>query len=874
MKVRFTLALLLTAIAAAHAPASHHNAYPLPEERGCTGIVYALEKLPVYAHVLYTIAHPDDESPGTLVWLSRHEHVRTALFSLTRGDGGQNILGSEKYEALGLLRTGELLEACRFYGANPYFSTAFEFGFSKSAQETLEKWGKERTLEELVRFIRMWRPAVIISQFAGTPSDGHGHHQVAGLLTREAFRTAGDPAAFPEHAKLGLSPWQAKLLYRRGRDGTDVIPVGSYDPILGRSFLEIGIEGYSKHRSQGNGARFALPGPASDYFILLDSTLPGPENRNGLLSAIDTSLTSITDLAGAEAGKVTFLLPLLQAAQESAREAASLFQPAHPERAAPPVAAGLETLRKAQAVLSASPLARAAKAPVEDALNEKIREFQDALDATLGIYVSALADEPSPVPGETVGVNGRFVNRGPDDVELQRVALVAPGQWAIRERKTTAGGTVVRAGESVEFAWSAGIPPTAAVTEPFWYRVHPTDMHYTTRPIMNPFAPFEGPLVSLEVSYLYRGVSTTSIRPLLVQTNDPIRGVDLVDFQIVPAVSVTLSPNPTIVPLSPTPRIREVMVTVENDTEDAAAGKIRLKLPTGWTSEPPEADFKIDGKGQQSFARFGVRIPGQNRSTRVALEAEAFVQSGTYNRGYQEVSYPENWTRYLYAPAEAEVRIFDYRVRPGLRIGYVPGAGDEVAGALEQLGARVQVLSEKEISLGNLSGFSAIVTGIRAYNVNQALRANNHKLLGYVRDGGTLIVQYCRPEGEQAFAYAPYPFVISNADRITVEDSPVTILAPSHPVFARPNRISGADFDGWVQERGLYFAKEWDRRYTPLLSGADPGEPQLRGGMLVARCGKGYYIYTAYAWFRQLPAGVPGAYRIFANMLSLGGEQD
>jgi hypothetical protein len=429
----------------------------------------------------------------------------------------------------------------------------------------------------------------------------------------------------------------------------------------------------------------------------------------------------------------------------------------------------------------------------------------------------------------------------------------------------------VRAGESVEFAWSAGIPSTAAVTEPFWYRVHPTDMHYTTRPTMNPFAPFEGPLVSLEVSYLYRGVSTTSIRPLLVQTNDPIRGVDLVDFQIVPAVSVKLSPNPTIVPLSPTPRIREVMVTVENDTEDAAAGKIRLKLPTGWTSEPPEADFKIDGKGQQSFARFGVRIPGQNRSTRAALEAEAFVQSGTYNRGYQEVSYPENWTRYLYAPAEAEVRIFDYRVRPGLRIGYVPGAGDEVAGALEQLGARVQVLSEKEISLGNLSGFSAIVTGIRAYNVNQALRANNHKLLGYVRNGGTLIVQYCRPEGEQAFAFAPYPFVISNADRITVEDSPVTILAPSHPVFARPNRISGADFDGWVQERGLYFAKEWDRRYTPLLSGADPGEPQLRGGMLVARCGKGYYIYTAYAWFRQLPAGVPGAYRIFANMLSLEG---
>jgi LmbE family N-acetylglucosaminyl deacetylase len=872
MKARFTSFLLLAAIAVIRAPAGNHNAYPLPEERGSAGILCALEKLPTYAHVLYTIAHPDDESPGTLVWLSRHEHVRTALFSLTRGDGGQNILGSEKYEALGLLRTGELLEACRFYGVEPYFSTAFEFGFSKSAEETLEKWGKERTLEELVRFIRMWRPAVIISQFAGSPADGHGHHQVAGLLTREAFRIAGDPAAFPEHARLGLPPWQAKLLYRRGRDGSGAIPVGDYNPVLGRSLLEIGIEGYSKHRSQGNGARFALPGPAGDYFILVDSTLPGPQKRDGLLASIETSLTSITDLAGDEARNADFLRPLLQAALNSAHEAERLFEPAHPERAAPAVAAGLKTLNEAQAALSASSLARAAKAPVEAALNEKIRDFQDALDATLGIYVSALADELTPVPGQTVGVTGRFVNRGAGDVELQRVALVAPEQWVIREKAATKSGIAVRAGESIEFAWSAGIPAKAAVTEPFWYRAHPTDMHYTTRPTANPFAPFEGPLVSLEVSYSYHGAGATSIKPLLVQTNDPIRGVDLVDFQVLPAVSVRVSPNPAIVPLSPTPQVREVMVTILNETESAAAGKVLLKLPTGWRSEPPEADFNVAGRGEESYTRFSVRVPPQNHSLQAVVEAEAAVGTKTYTSGYQKVSYPENWTRYLYAPAEAEVRVFNYRLQQGLRVGYVPGAGDEVAGAMEQLGARVRVLSDKELALGDLSGFAAIVTGIRAYNVNQSLKTNNRRLLGYVRNGGTLIVQYCRPEGERAFPYSPYPFVISNADRITVEDSPVTVLAPSHTLFARPNRITGADFDGWVQERGLYFARQWDPRYTPLLSGADPGEPQLRGGMLVARYGKGYYIYTAYAWFRQLPAGVPGAFRIFANMLSLGGQ--
>ena len=872
MKTRLPSVLLLAVIATGHAPAANHNAYPLPEERGTAGILGALEKLPVYAHVLYTIAHPDDESPGTLVWLSHHEHVRTALFSLTRGEGGQNILGGEKYEAMGLLRTGELLEACRLYGVEPYFSTAFEFGFSKSAEETLAKWGKERTLEELVRFIRIWRPAIIISQFSGTAADGHGHHQVAGLLTREAFRAAGDPAAFPEHMNHGLSPWRTKLLYLRGgREGSRAVPVGSYDPVLGRSFIEIGIEGYSKHRSQGNGARFVLPGPASDYFILVDSTLSEPDRQPGLLGPIDTSLTSITDLIGDEAAAAAPLRPLLQAAQESGREAIRLFQPGHPERAAPVVATGLDALSRAQATLSNLSLTPAGMLCLRSVLDEKTRDFQDALDATLGIYLSALADNPTPVPGETVGINGRFVNRGAEDVALQGVTVLAPAGWAIREKTTIGNGKTIPSGGSIDFAWRAGIPAKAAITEPFWYRAHPADMHYTIRPTRNAFAPFEEPLISLETSYSYRGTKVTSIKPVLVQTNDPIRGVDFVDLQVLPAVSVMLSPDPVILTLASTPQTRDVLVTVRNERETAATGKVRLKLPADWTSQPPEAEFNIARAGEESYARFAVRVPAQRRGKQAVLEAEAFVQQETYARGYRKVSYPETWTRYLYAPARAEVRIFNYSVRQGLRVGYVPGAGDEVAEALEQLGAKVRVLSAEDIAFGNLADYAAIVTGIRAYNVNQPLRTNNLRLLRYVKNGGTLIVQYCRPEGGQAFAYAPYPFVISNADRITVEGSPVTILAPAHRLFTSPNRITSSDFDGWVQERGLYFARDWDARYTPLLSGADPGEPQLRGGMLVARYGKGYYVYTAYAWFRQLPAGVAGAYRIFANMLSLGG---
>lgn len=310
MKLRWLSFSLLVLVLLAPTHAGNRNTYPLPEERGTAGILGSLEKLPVYAHVLHTTAHPDDESAGTLTWLSRKAHARTALFSLTRGDGGQNVLGNEQYEALGLVRTGELLEACRIYGVELYFSTAYEFGFSKTAEETLSKWGHEAILEEMVRFIRTWRPTIIISRFQGNANDGHGHHQAAGIICREAFRAAGDPQKFPEQFKLGLRPWQAKKLYTSARgdagaftgtadnsraaaDLTVRIPAGDYDPVLGRSYREIGAEGYSKHRSQGSGAGYSLPGRAYDYYRLVDSTVGSKTREESFFDSVDTSLPAI-----------------------------------------------------------------------------------------------------------------------------------------------------------------------------------------------------------------------------------------------------------------------------------------------------------------------------------------------------------------------------------------------------------------------------------------------------------------------------------------------------------------------------------------------------------------------------------------------------
>lgn len=882
-----SILLILAAIAGVWA--GNRNVYLLPEDRGTAGTLAALEKLPVYARVLHITAHPDDESAGTLTWLSRKFHAQTALFCLTRGEGGQNILGNEKYEALGLVRTGELLEACRYYGSELYFGSNVDFGFSKTADETLSKWGHEAALQELVQFIRWWRPTVIISRFQGDSTDGHGHHQAAGILAREAFQAAGDSQKFPVPPGLGWPVLQAKRLFVSSRPWSEPssggekalivkVPVGDYDPVLGRSYREIAAEGYSKHRTQGTGNTYAFPGQAYEEFKLVEPVNVHQQSGNTFFDSIDTTLMAIYDLAGDEKSVVPYLKEDLAEIQKAAEEALNSFQVSSPEKSAPAVARGARILQELIRKIKASSLSEPAKQILDEALGLKQMDFSKAANAALGIRLLVKADSATAVPGEKVPVELRLYNQGTERISVVEAGF--PSGFGIKINADWDGnhpkGKEVTGSSSLTSRFSFMILPDALFTEPYWYLDKSSDARYKFRNGGESFTPFNWPGLLFDLRYAYQGAEFYVRADGMADAGDSLRGADFIDFQIVPALSVTLNPAIEISPTGTKSKTHEFQVSVLNNQKSGAQGKLKLLAPEEWSSKPGELDINLSRKGETFTAKFTLQAPPKTRPGSYRIEAIATMGGRSFQRGYDVISYPENWTRNLYRPAQSRIERFDIAIAPNLTVGYVPGAGDEIPAALERLGIKPGILSEDDLAFGDLSRFSTIITGIRAYNVNEALQTHNQRLLNYVAGGGTLIVQYVRPmagpgggSGSQ-FSFGPYPLNVSNSARITVEDSPIRILNPANPIFNRPNRITEDDFHGWVQERGLYFTSTWDKRYTALLSGGDPGDAPQNGGMLYARYGKGHYVYTGYAWFRQLPALNPGAFRIFANMISLG----
>ena len=819
----------------------------IPEDRGIAGLRQALDRLDVVASVLHTGAHPDDENSSLLAWLSRGEGARTAYLSTTRGEGGQNLIGNELFEALGVIRTEELLAARRYDRGLQFFTPNYEFGYSKTAEETLEKWGREALVGDFVRVIRQFRPEVIVSRFTGTPADGHGHHQAAGLATTEAYHAAADPDLYPGYGP----PWQAKKLYLSGGGGRGGpagvrVNVGEYGAALGRSYHEIAMEGRSLHRTQSMGAA-QDSGPRFTTLTLLEKTVPGADDE----PIFSRTTATLLDLAGLEPA----LRPDLEALQadiDAIREDARLGEPARIFPALAALVGRFEALRQ-----------KASVEHVRFLLDRKRADFHEAAELAAGVRVDVLVSDDTIVPGQEFDLTVAIVNDGPFRFLRARSTTDLPTGW---DTESVDSSGDLMPGQRFEHHLKVTAGAAPVFTQPYWLRDEREDDRFIWPDGASASLPFDPPLLPTVVAIDYEGTAIEIPRHAAFRYVDEVLGERRTLVKVVPDLSVTLSPGVAVVPLGGERR-KEFTVMLRSQLPEGGTAEVSLRVPDGWGVTPASRTVAFRSPGETASVQFAVDVPAE--AGEFGVEAVATMGDEAYDTGYRVIAYPHIEARHIYAEARSKVNVFD--VRTEVRsIGYVEGAGDEVADSLRQLGIPVTFLNADDLARGDLSVYDTIVLGIRAYAVREDLGAYNQRLLDYANDGGTLVVQYNTYQILDR-EFGPYPFTINRPhDRVTVEEAPVTFLEPEHPLLRTPNRMGPEDFDGWVQERGLYFMGDWDERYTPILASNDPGEEPVAGGLMVASVGRGYYVYTGYAFFRQLPAGVPGAYRLFANLVSLG----
>jgi LmbE family N-acetylglucosaminyl deacetylase len=859
-------------IAAVILPAAGARTQMAPPGQGAAAAWKTLLKLQTTASAMHTTAHPDDEHGGMLAAISRGQGARVSLLTLTRGESGDNAIGPELFDAVGLIRTEELLVANRYYGVDrQYFSTMVDYGFSKRLDETLGKWGRENVLRDVVRAIRMERPFVVIARFQGNPRDGHGNHEAAGLITQEAFKAAGDPGVFPDQITAGLRPWQPLKLYmggvRENEDWTIRIDAGAYDPVLGDTYQAMALQGLSFQRSQNSGQVLSPSGPAVQYYKRLQSIVDAPAREASFFDGIDTTIPGIyralrrTAPAGAEA--------VLETIDREVQSAVQSFRMVDPSASTPALARALAATRIAL------------KQPGTDSdvafhLSVKEQQLQRAIRATLGVSFTAMAQpqgsqEPAGreapfirpatmgpvVPGQTFDVRTTFVNRS--HVVLKDVTTKIEGLG------TKASDAITNIPVSGRFGIT--LPQNAALTRPYFTRASIQDPRYRVEDQSQLHRPAGEPALVVTASFSVEGVPVEIREPVTrLESNVPY-GYDTRVLAIVPAIAVTLSPSTAIVPLGTTPKTVRLRADILNNVDGKSEGVVKLNVPAGWKSEPASQPFQFARAGERASYAFTVTIPAlESRTYRV--EAVATSGGREFREGYEAIQHRDLETRYLYRDATANVQGIDVRMPAGLKVGYVMGIGDDVPAGLAQLGAEVQLLSAGDLADADLSRFNAIVTGTRAYAVRDDLKTYNRRLLDYVKAGGNLIVLYNTQELVPA-QHAPFPAQLPrNAEEVSEEASPVEILTPSDPVLNTPNQITKADFDDWVEQRGSKFWSEWDAAYTPMIATWDQGQSPQKGGWLHAKYGEGHYTYFAYALHRQLPYGVPGAYRLLANLLS------
>jgi LmbE family N-acetylglucosaminyl deacetylase len=869
------LVLLLTACAVGVRVGSQE----LPQDTGAAGSWQKLLKTRTTASVMHTTAHPDDEHGGLLAMLSRGQGARLSMLTLNRGESGDNAIGSELFVGLGLIRTEELREAGRYYGIDrQYFTTMIDYGFSKRLEETIERWGRDPLLRDMVRVIRTERPLVLISRFQGNLRDGHGNHQAAGLYTQLAYKAAADPAMFPEQVKEGLRPWQVQKLYmggvRENEDWTIRVDTGVYDPVIGDSYNTIARRGLSFQRSQNSGRFSGEPGPSLGYYKRLESVVTTPAKENSFFEGIDTTIPGLYRAlrkpapAGADA-----LLAAIDSELKAAMEAFTMTEPA---ASAPALARALTAVRAARKQLGTD-------ADVNDVLAIKAEQVQDALTASLGIAFTVVARPagveeprgpfgggplpmPPVVPGQTFTVKAQFTNRSRVPVTLNRVTLEGSAGANVPPRTTPAAAA---SNAPIAHDFTVTVPENAPLTRPYFRRASVNDSRYEIVDATHVFHPAARPALSGVAVYDVAGVAVEVRQPVTRYDANLPFGYDVKELAVVPALAITVSPQTAVAPLALANQRIEVRAEVTNNRAEAVKGTVMLKVPAGWRVEPASQPFAFNNAGERAFFPFSVSMPRiDNRE--YAIEAVASAGGKDYREGYEVIRHRDLETRYLYRDSTVAVRGLDVAIAPGLRVGYVMGVGDENPAGIAQLGVDVTLLGERELASGDLGKFDAILTGTRAYAVREDLRTYNHRLLEYVKNGGNLIVLY----NTQEFVpnqQAPYPAALPRgAEEVSEENSPVEILAPSHRAFNVPNKITQEDFKGWIEQRGSKFWSTWDKAYTPMIATWDQEQAKQAGGWLHAQYGKGHYTYFAYAFHRQLPYGVPGAYRLLANLLSLG----
>jgi LmbE family N-acetylglucosaminyl deacetylase len=870
---------LIWCVAAAMAVSATSAVRPqdLPQDRGAAGAWQKLLKLTTTASVMYTDAHPDDEQGGVLAFVSRGQGARTTMLTLNRGEAGDNAIGAELFDALGLVRTEELRVADRYYGIDQqYFTTVVDYGFSKRLDEAIGLWGRDNLLRDMVRVIRTERPWVLVSRWQGNQRDGHGQHQAAGLLTQEAFKGAADPKQFPEQVAEGLRPWQALKLYMGGARENEPwnvrIDPGTYDPVLGDSYANVARLGLSFQRSQNSGRYVPSFGPAPAYFVRLAGRGDGAQKENGFFDGIDASWPGLYRALGRTAPEgASAMLEAIEREVIAAKQAFTLIDPS---ASAPALARGLAGVRAARTKL-------AADADVVHVLAFKEQQFADALVAALGIEVSAVA-----VPAGTAEPSGPSAAFAP----VANLPPIVPGQSfdvrvgaASRPKSVTAGftrwsiqlaGATVGASEmrpaplAFTQTVTVRVPGDARPTRPHVTRESLAEHRYTSAPGTPPFSPSPDPPVRVSLTAVVNDVAFEVSRPVQRREVQPPYGFSMRDVLIVPEFTVSVSPRQALLSLQKS-RPLSVIVEVTNNQPVTGKGTVSIQAPSGWRVEPASIPFELAPAGARAEVTFAATAPAVGAG-RYAMTAVATSGGKTFTEGYDVLEHRDLETRYFYRPSIVNVAAVDVAIAADPRVGYVMGVGDELPAALAQLGVKVDLLDASALASAPLGGFDAIMLGTRAYAVRADLRANNARLLEYTRNGGHLIVLYNTQELDPA-TEAPFPGKLpANAEEVSEEDSTVTILAPDHPLFTYPNRITSADFEGWIEQRGSKFWSEWDHAYTPMLECHDRGQAPQRGGWLYARYGKGQYSYVAYAFHRQLPFGVPGAYRLMANLLSLG----